>query len=87
MPYRISAEQLYLKEVCFYQMNKLIFINANYGFFSCSEGRRYGKTVIFAKNTEETSAEDENDSESHGEESNSDESMDEGHPPKKPKFN
>ncbi|XP_031623918.1 ribonuclease P protein subunit p30 [Contarinia nasturtii] len=51
-----------------------------------AEGRRYGKTVIFAKNTNEPSDEDGNDSESDEEESNSDESMDEGHPPKKLKF-
>lgn len=55
-----------------------------------SEGRRYGKTVIFAKNTQESSGdEEENDSESDDdeEESNSDDdSMDEGHPAKKQKL-
>lgn len=65
----------------------MFFFCYTFGFFPSSEGRRYGKTVIFAKNIEGTSGEDENDCESHGEESNSDESMDEGHPPKKPKFN
>lgn len=50
------------------------------------EGRRYGKTVIFAKNTQESSEGEEHDSESEGEESNSDESMEEGHPAKKPKI-
>lgn len=49
------------------------------------EGRRFGKTVIFAKNTQQTSDE-ESDSGSDAEDSNSDESMEEGHPPKKQKI-
>lgn len=55
-------------------------------FFFFAEGRRYGKTVIFAKNTQESSGDEDVDSESDGDDSNSDESMDEGHPSKKQKL-
>lgn len=53
-----------------------------------SEGRRYGKTVVFSKNIPNTNSE-EDDTESEGDEndeSESDDSMDEGHPAKKPKI-
>lgn len=72
-------------------MNEVNRIQKQMVFIShFSEGRRYGKTVIFAKNTQESSDDEEgndSDSEDDEEESNSDDdSMDKGHPPKKQKF-
>lgn len=54
---------------------------------SISEGRRHGKTVIFAKNVPRKHIEEENNIEEsdYGEESDSDESMSDGHPTKKQK--
>lgn len=54
-------------------------------FVSISDGRRCGKTVIFAKNTQESSDNDESGSEAE-DESSSDESMTDGHPAKKQKI-
>lgn len=48
------------------------------------EGRRYGKTIILAKNMPESSSEEEDDKE--GSDSDSDESMSAGYPAKKPRI-
>lgn len=55
-------------------------------FFPFSEGRRCGKTVIIAKNIQESSDNDESGSDAEEENSSSDESMTDGHPAKKPKI-
>lgn len=47
------------------------------------EGRRYGKTIILAKNMPESSSEGEDE---EGSGSDSDESMNEGYPAKKPRI-
>lgn len=62
------------------------FVNNFFGFVSFLEGRRCGKTVIYAKNTQDEFS-DNNESGSEAEEdSSSDESMTDGHPAKKQKI-
>lgn len=50
------------------------------------EGRRHGKTVIFAKNVNNSAAFDDKIDDSDYDESDSDDSMSDGHPSKKQKI-
>lgn len=80
---------MFVEKFCCEQVNKAIKHMNLIRFLtviknSILEGRRYGKTIILAKNMPESSSEDEDDQD--GDDSDSDQSMNEGYPAKKPRI-
>lgn len=87
-PFYTFAERFYWKQVIWTPTKNSRYPNlSSVWFHFIAEGRRHGKTVIFAKNVANKRADDDDKIEdSDYDESDSDESMTDGHPSKKQKI-